>query len=382
MKFDIAIVGGGMVGAAFAAALHDTSLNIALIDAAESHAHDHRLIALNYASYAFFKKLDLWTQLKEHATAIHEVHVSTRGHFGTTRLHAKEMGVEQLGYVVKASEINTALYARLESLKNVTIFRSTKLTSLTEHSTQVDLTLTSQSGKKCIEAAIVIGADGTFSTVRELVHIPTEKVDYQQKALVTITTLQRNHHHVAYERFLAKGAIAMLPLTQQRAATIWSGDEKFIDELLKLSDEDFLATLQENFGFRLGKFLKTEQRFSYPLTFIQAKEQIKDRVILIGNAAHTVHPIAAQGLNLALYEVDILARHLKKQLSLKNLPDFIAQQQVSVNLSHRLTQLFSVDFFAVNAGRQLGMIGLDLCPLAKKRFGRRVLGLIKPKEDE
>lgn len=382
MKYDIAIVGGGMVGAAFACALANTPLRIALIDAAASHSNDHRLIALNYASCEFFKKLNLWLQLAPHASAIQEVHVSNRGHFGTTRLSAAEMDVEQLGHVVPAREINTALYARLDELENIDILRSAKLTTLIQHENHIDLTLQLESGQELIESAIVIGADGTFSTVRDLINIPTETIEYQQKALVTITELQRDHHNIAYERFLPNGAIAMLPLTEQCAATIWSGDEKYIDELLKLSDQDFLEILQNTFGFRLGKLLKTQQRFSYPLRFIRAKQQIKDRVILIGNAAHTVHPIAAQGLNLALYEVDVLAEHFKKQpsqeLTLENLPDFLKQQNLSMNLSHRLTQLFSTDFFVVNAAKQWGMMGLDLCTFAKKRFGKGMLGLIKP----
>src|SRR5579872_3100429 len=166
-SFDIAIVGGGMVGAALVCALRDTSLNIALIDAAESHANDHRLIALNYASCVFFKNLGIWPALAKKSAAIQEVHVSTRGHFGTCRLTAKEMGVEQLGHVVPAHEINTALYAKLAELKNVTVLRSAKLVALSQHSAQVDLTVELKSEKNLIEAAIVIGADGTFSTVRE-----------------------------------------------------------------------------------------------------------------------------------------------------------------------------------------------------------------------
>lgn len=382
MKYDIAIVGGGMVGAALGCALSNSSLRIALIDAAAFHTNDHRLIALNYASCEFLKKISVWSELVPYAEAIHEVHVSNRGHFGTTRLSAAEMGVKQLGYVVPASEINKTLFSRLNEIDNVEILQGAKLTTLTPLATHVDLTLQLESGQELIEASIVIGADGTFSTVRELLDIKTDTIDYKQKALVTITQLQRNHHHIAYERFLPNGAIAMLPLTEQRAATIWSGDEKYIDELLKLSDEDFVALLQKNFGFRLGKFIQTQQRFSYPLKFIKAQEQIKDRVVLIGNAAHTVHPIAAQGLNLALYEVELLADHFKRQtanlLSLNNLPDYFTQQNLSMNLSHQLTRLFSADFFGINAAKQLGMIGLDLCTFAKKRFGKRVLGLIKP----
>ncbi len=385
MKYDIAIVGGGMVGAALASALRNTSLRIALIDAAHSHANDHRLIALNFSSCEFFKRLNIWPRLAPQAAAIQEVHVSNRGHFGTTRIHAKEMNVAHLGHVVPARDINTALYSELNDIKNIEILRGAKLTALSQHSTHVDLTLQLESGQKLIESKIVIGADGTFSTVRELLNISTEIVDYQQKALVTITELQRNHHHIAYERFLPNGAIAMLPLTNQRAATIWSGEEKYIDELLKLSDGEFLEKLQTYFGYRLGKFIKTEQRFSYPLKFIKAKEQIKNRVVLIGNAAHTVHPVAAQGLNLALYEIEILAEHFKHQtadqLSLINLPNYFMQQNLSMNLSDKLTRLFSADFFGLTTAKQLGMMGLDLCTFAKKRFGTQLLGLVKPIKD-
>ncbi len=355
MKYDIAIIGGGMVGAALACALRDTPWRIVLVDAGASHANDHRLIALSHASVTFLKSLDLWNSLAPHAAAIDEVHVSHRGHFGITRLTAKEMEIAQLGYVIPAREINIALYARLNTLKNVTLLQNVKLTALSE-----------------IDARIVVAADGTYSTVRELLNIPTETIDYHQKALVTITELQRDHRHIAYERFLSTGAIAMLPLTEQRVATIWSGDEKYIDELLKLSDADFLNLLQKNFGYRLGKLTKTQQRFSYPLKFIKAKQQIHGNTILIGNAAHTIHPIAAQGLNLALSEVKILANQFHHSLSLEPLVSYFAKQNPVVNISHRLTQLFSTDFFAVNVARQLGMVGLDLCESAKKRFGRRM----------
>ncbi|HSW68719.1 MAG TPA: FAD-dependent monooxygenase [Gammaproteobacteria bacterium] len=376
MKYDIAIVGGGMVGAALAVSLQNSELRIVLIDAATSHANDHRLIALNYASVLFFKKLNLWADLAPHAEAINEVHVSNRGYFGTTRLTAKEMHIDHLGYVVPAKKINLALYEKLAELSHVKILYGTKVTELSQDPNEVEFTIQNQAEEKSLQASFLVAADGTFSTVRELLHIPTEMIDYQQKALVTITELLRGHHHIAYERFLTNGAIAMLPLTRQRAATIWSGDEKYIDELLKLSDEDFLKKLQEHFGYRLGKFIKTQQRFSYPLKFIKAKQQVKNRVILIGNAAHTVHPIAAQGLNVALSEVNLLANHFneKTQALFTELPKIPMQK--SVNLSHRLTQLFSADFFVINAARQLGMIGLDICLPVKKRFGKQTLGLL------
>ncbi len=375
-QYDIVIIGGGMVGAALAAAVKNPTLKIALIDAVASHGEDHRLIALNHTSCSLFQNLDIWPALANDAAAIHEVHVSKRGQFGTTRLTAKESGLTELGHVVPAKNINHALYAKLAELKNVTILRPAKLTGLTQCPSHVTLTIAVDSVEQTLEARIIVAADGTFSTVRELLHIPTETIDYQQKALVTVTELQRSHEHIAYERFLTNGAIAMLPLTGLRAATIWSGDDATIQELLQLSDQDFLAELQEKFGFRLGKLTAIQKRFVYPLKLIRAKEQIAGRVILIGNAAHTVHPIAAQGLNLALYEIAVLAKHLQTQLSLENLPDYFQQQKISINLSHYLTQIFSTDFFVVNAARQLGMLGLDIFPGIKQRFLKRILGRV------
>lgn len=373
-RYDIVIVGGGMVGAALACALKHTSYRIALIDAAITHAEDKRFIALNHSSCILLKNLGLWHALSAHAAAIREVHVSHRGHFGTTRLNAAEMRLSELGHVVPAKYINIVLYDELAKLENLTLQRPAKLIALDQHESHATLTLETPAGNKTLDATIVIAADGTHSTVRELLNIQTETIDYKHKALVTITELQREHQHIAYERFLAEGAIAMLPLTGLRAATIWSGKENDIDALLNLSDADFLQRLQQYFGFRLGPLQKTEQRFSYPIKLIKAKQQIKHRVILVGNAAHTVHPIAAQGLNLALYEIAVLAEHLSKHLDLSDMPNFLKQQNASINISHYLTRLFSTDFCLFNTARQIGMMGLDIFLPAKQKFAKRVLG--------
>lgn len=373
-RYDIVIVGGGMVGAALACALKQASYRVALIDAVASHAEDKRFIALNHSSCVLLNNLGFWPALSKQAAAIREVHVSHRGHFGTTRLNATEMRLKELGYVIPAKTINMALYEQLDSLENLTLLRPAKLISLVQTESHATLTIETRSGKNTLEASIVIAADGTHSTVRDLLNIPTETIDYQHKALVTVTELQRDHQHIAYERFLETGAIAMLPLTECRVATIWSGKENEIDSLLTLSDADFLQRLQKYFGYRLGQFKKTEQRFSYPIKLVKAKEQIKHRVMLVGNAAHTVHPIAAQGLNLALYEIAVLAEHLSKQLDLTDIPSFIKQQNASINISHYLTRLFSTDFCLFNTARQIGMMGLDLFLPIKQKFAQRVLG--------
>jgi 2-octaprenyl-6-methoxyphenol hydroxylase len=376
LHYDIAIIGGGMVGAALACALKNTPFRIALIDAsATSVTDDKRLIALNHHSCELLKKLDLWPA---DAAAIQSIHISHRGHFGITRLNAHDMHLTALGHVIPAKEINAALYAELETLSNVDLLRPAKLTALMQHDEHVALTLDTA---RTIQATLVIAADGTYSTVRENLNIPTETIDYQQKALVTVTTLQRHHGNIAYERFLSSGAIAMLPLTANRVATIWSDQNDEIDKLLALSDEAFLQQLQTQFGYRLGKLKSIESRATYPLKFVKAQKQILNRILLIGNAAHTVHPVAAQGLNLALREITVLVNYLKNHttLSFDELSEKELQQSINLHLSHYLTHLFSTDFFVLNQARQVGMIGLDIfSPLKKWFLGRMTGNRVKP----
>lgn len=374
-QYDIAIIGGGMAGATLAVALQNTGFHTLLIDATPLQSGtDHRLIALAHNSCNVFKNLNLWPELSAHAAAIKKIHVSKRGQFGSTEINAHDAGLSALGHLIPAKAINAALNDRLATLKNFTQLRPAKLIALTQHSDEVELAIDHDGELEYCRAKIVIGADGTQSTVRNLVNITTETFDYQQKALVTQVDLQRDHHHVAYERFLSAGAIAMLPLAEKKVAVIWSDNNAQIDALLKLSDAEFLQTLQQQFGFRLGKFVRVHQRAFYPLQFVKATEQSKGRVILIGNAAHTMHPVASQGLNLTLHEIAVLVEKLSAQseLIVPQLDDL--QQQVSMNLSHRLTQLFSADFFVVNTARQMGLFGMDVLTGVKKLFIARAMG--------
>lgn len=374
--YDITIVGSALVGATLACALQDLPFRILLIDAeAPSTSTDKRLIALTHTSCNLFKNLNIWPALSPHAAAINEIHVSNRGRFGSTRITAKEAALQTLGHVVPAHYINTALSQHVSAIKNLTILRPAKLTALQQNDAEVTLTIKTQDASETISSKIVIGADGTNSTVRELLGIQTDVIDYQQKALVTHTELQRDHHHIAYERFLPTGAIAMLPLTGRKVATIWSDSDTHVNALLALSDEQFLQELQTQFGYRLGKFIKTAERACYPLKFVTAKQQSSGRVVLIGNAAHTLHPVAAQGFNLSLYEIAVLKDMLSTQspdtLILPDIEKFLRQQHVSLNLSHQLTRLFAADFFMLNSARQIGLLGFDICKSAKKHFIKR-----------
>jgi len=385
MHYDLIIVGGGVVGRSLACALAKASLNLALIDATEKERPDPRLFALNYGSSCFLTSLDLWPQLEPQSAAIKEIHISHRGRFGATRLNAAKVQLPALGYVVRANEINQALSKALLKLPEqgkFTEFRPATVKALELHETKSILTIEREGVLTKLSANLILAADGTDSTIRKLLNFSTQEVDYQQSALVTTSTLSRSHQNLAYERFLDDGALAMLPLKDEGnlntlAATIWTGSTKSISALKQLSDPDFIQALQAQFGYRLGRIKNIGQRHTFPLQFIHVKNPVKENVILVGNAAHTLHPLAAQGLNLALYEIAHLTQLILKNQQEKKplhygLAEKVSEFQPKTNLlfSHYLNQIFSSDGLGLNLARQLGMAGLDLCPPLKNKFSR------------
>lgn len=380
MYYDLVIVGGGMVGAGLAVALRSTDLRIALIDARIPTGQDERLFALNHGSCHFLANLGLWPHLVQHAAPIHQVHVSRQKHFGAVRLKREEVNLRELGNVIPARYIEAQLHEQLLTLPNVTLFRPAKLKRLEQDEAQVYLQLETERGMCEVQAGLVIGADGTDSTVRAELGLNTETFDYQQSAIVTRTCLQRAHQQIAYERFTADGAIAMLPLVGNESATIWTADNRKVEVLMALSNAEFLKKLQEEFGYRLGRFQQTADRFVYPLRMVKAEKAVVGHVLLLGNAAHTFHPIAAQGFNLALYEVAAVAEALaaQKKLTTSELELLSArtqkQQAVSMGVSHQLAQVFSDDSRLLSALAQWGMIGLDILTPVKKQFIQRILG--------
>jgi 2-octaprenyl-6-methoxyphenol hydroxylase len=374
MQYDLIIVGGGLVGAGLAAALQATTLRIALIDARMPSNDDARLFGLNNNSVDFLKSLKVWSSFASHATAIHQVHVSHRGHFGAVRLDRDDANVPALGYVIPARHIEKTLNERLMQLTNVTVYRPATLVSLVQDKIAT-LTIQTQDGMTTLQAPIVIGADGAESTVRTQLGIAIKTTDYAQRAIVFRTTLQRSHQHIAYERFNAHGAIAMLPLGELECATIWSADNDIATQLINLSDDAFMQALQEEFGFRLGRFVAIGQRFTYPLKMVCAEKAVEGCVLLMGNAAHTLHPIAAQGFNLALCEVAALVEGIIRKDDLSCISAKTKKQQaISIGVSHRLPVYFAKQSILFNMGLQMAMMALDVASPIKRRFIRAMMG--------
>lgn len=377
MNFDIAIVGNGLTGGALALSLSMLPLTIVLIDAETTLKKDHRMYALNKNSINVLKNIGVFSALEKAGTLIKAIHISEKGRFGSVYLTAGDMNLPYLGAMVEAQRINTAFRQRLENNKNITWLKGGRLERLLQDKEQAYLTVNTSRAQQNITAKLVLGADGAHSTVRELVNIATKEINYAQKALVTRVVLKRFHDNVAYERFSLKGVIAMLPLAQQEAALIWSGKDVLIDHLLSLPEDKFLERLQTDFGYRLGHFCAIGKRFSYPIKGIFSKEIKKEKVMLVGNAAHTIHPLAAQGLNLALYEVaqlyDYFKENKKESLELPSDEHSFKIKKFNIYLADHLNRLFSMDFFLLNWLRQAAMVSVDVNKLLKKQLGEKIM---------
>ncbi len=376
--FDLVIVGGGTVGMSLACALQQVSpsLRIALIDARAEKTPDPRLFALNWSSCQLLKNIYLWPLLADYAAPIHTVHVSRRSHFGVLRLDAKTMALPTLGYVIPAVHLEHALQMRLADCSAVTLYRPASLVSLQQTAAGCVLTLLQDDAQQVLHARYVIGADGTHSTVRTLTGITAPQIEVAGAALVTQTQLARHHQGIAYERFTDNGAIAMLPLSEHRCATIWSADRTTIASLHDASDADFLDALQTTFGARLGRFMSTSARATFPLDTMRVPHPVAGSVLLLGNAAHTVHPIAAQGLNMAFYEIATLAEHVTGgTIPLEKISQTI-QSRLSVNLaiSQRMPHWLGAHSIGMSCLLSLGMLSLDSVTFAKRMILAPLLG--------
>lgn len=383
-QFDLIIVGGGLVGAGFAVALQASGLQIALVDARMPSNDDPRLFALNASSCQFLQNLGFWPALQTYATPIHEVHVSHQGNFGTVRMHHQEVGLPNLGHVVPARYIEEALNHAMQCMPNLTLYRPARLQALQQNNQMATVTVSTAEGEITLQAPLVIGADGTASTVRELVNIGVSKVNYNQSALVARIQLERSHQHIAYERFYEHGALAMLPLTHNESATIISADTAEVERLCALNESDYLAYVQKIIGRRLGRLQSVSQRHRYPLQMQRAERMVDQCVLLLGNAAHTLHPIAAQGFNLAMYEVAVLVEGIQNQyqqgktVTAADLEKLLAttrmQQTVSVNVSHWLNKLFSFNSMLANLLLSAGMTGFNVATPVKSTFIKMMTG--------
>lgn len=388
--YDILISGGGLVGASLACALSGHGLRIGLIEAVSYSAetqpgYDDRAIALAAGTQRIFAALGLWPLLAERVTPIHRIHVSDRGRFGFTRLDRREEGVEALGYVALGRDLGAVLGARLAQLPDVQLICPARVAGVEFSGEVAHAHVEREGAMRTLNTRLLVAADGAQSMLRDLLAIPTTVWEYGQTALIANVTPGRAHEHVAYERFTDTGPLALLPMSEGRCALVWTLRDDQVESVMALDDAAFLARLQERFGQRLGRLTRVGRRSVYPLKLVRARESVRSRLALIGNAAHTLHPIAGQGFNLGLRDVAALAEVL---LEARRVGEDIGDPAVLNRYAdwrqddHRrviaftdgLTRLFTSPLAPVAWVRNAGMLVLDLCPPAKRIFAKLAMG--------
>ncbi|HVA54715.1 MAG TPA: 2-octaprenyl-6-methoxyphenyl hydroxylase [Gammaproteobacteria bacterium] len=390
VDFDILIAGGGMVGASLAAALAPLALKIAVVEAVrfgsrDQPSYDDRITAVSWGSRRIFEGIGLWPQIAPQATAIHCIHVSDRGHMGMTRLHAAEMGVEALGYVVPNRVIGSALSGFLERQKQVALLAPTKLEAVQMQAHAVCASLES-SATKSVKSRLLVAADGANSKIREQLGIDTRVWDYGQSAVICNVSVERPQAYTAFERFTGDGPLALLPMGEERYALIWTVVNERVTGILAMTDAEFLAGAAAGFNGRLGRFIKAGKRQAYPLSLVRAQTQMKGRAVVVGNAAHSLHPIAGQGFNLSLRDIAALADTLADIIAvggdpgdLRRLGAYIqtrrSDQTSTMLFTDMLARVFTNPLASVGWARNLGLLGLELFPPARHRLARHNMGI-------
>ncbi len=388
--FDIIIAGGGLAGNCLALALNGSGLKIAVIEANAREQQFNsvmgdRALALAAGTVRTLENLGVWQGIREKTTAITDIHVSDRGHFGKVRLSARKQNVQALGYVVTARDIESHI-AHLIDDTGVTQICPARLVELASGTNAINVGLKYGNEPLYLSAKLLVGADGGNSSVRKLLDIPQEIADYGQTALVTTVKSALPHNNVAYERFTGSGPLALLPSGKNQCSVVWTRHNEDADALMSGSEQDFLKHLQECFGYRLGKLTLTAPRCAFPLSLIRAGHMQSGRAIIIGNAVHQLHPVAGQGFNLGLRDVVQLADRLLKQHNLGNdigskqcLNEYVETRKKdhnqTIGFTDTLVRLFSNDNLALAVGRNIGLAVLDHFPAAKNVLARHAMGL-------
>ncbi|TMP29270.1 2-octaprenyl-6-methoxyphenyl hydroxylase [Pseudoalteromonas rubra] len=384
--FDVLIVGGGMAGATAAVTIKKQlpDSRIAVIEAFEPKAAHHpsfddRSLALAEQSVSYLRTLGLFDPHWTFAEPITQVHVSDRGHFGKTTITHDEFAVEALGYVVEVNPYGAYLHQQLSKL-DIALYCPAKITSLHQQQTQVDVVLDSD---ETLSGKLLVVADGAQSPTRSKLNIGFDSVAYEQGALIANVQISDNHQGQAFERFTEHGPMALLPMSNNRYSLVWCMPQQELDTLRECDETEFLARLQSAFGYRAGMFERVGRRTSYPLVLGRVEQLVHHRCVLIGNAAHAIHPIAGQGFNLGLRDIQALVAQLQQTEreqwgSHAFTQSYKTARESDINrvmtLTDSLVRLFSNDSRMLALGRSCGLLSMSLFSQLKAPLARQLMG--------
>ena len=411
--FDVVISGGGLIGCLTALSLSECKkstgekLNIAIVEA-NAHANqtkveqtapiknaalsfDDRVLALSHSTVAYLKKLGL-NDFEQASSAIETIHISDQGYYGKARVYAHQHQVSALGQVIKMSILGESFIKALSAKTNVTWFSPDTIDKLDWETTQVNITLAS--GIE-LTSKLLLGCDGANSVCRRLANIGSAETSYQQSALITNITPEFAHQNVAYERFTPSGPIAVLPLSnvqgEPRCSVVWTLTPEMAKTMQNQSDELLKTSLENSFGQWLGKIKHMGKCDIYPLKLVQAEQQVYHRMVLLGNASHTIHPIAGQGFNLGVRDVEQLSQSLQQVLlnatgkqkthdigSLANLMHYAQirgdDHRDIITLTDSLVTLFSNKHMPLVISRNVGLKVLNYVKPLKDILVKKTMG--------
>ena len=390
--YDVAIIGGGLVGASLACALSPLGLKTALIEAvapqkAAQPSYDDRTLALSASSCRILEGLGIWPLVKSAATPIRQIQVREMNRPGRVIMDPEELGLDRFGNVLEARVFGGAMAEVLPRLENVEMMCPVSVTSLETGEQEARVEYRGEEGAGYLRARLVIGADGAESFVRESLGIATERHDYRQTAVICNVTPEQEHRGRAYELFTPSGPMAVMPHVEDRCGLIWcvpTGEE---DAVMALPEAEFMSRANARFGRRLGRFLKMGRRSSYPLKLVRALEDVRPRTVILGNAAHAIHPVGAQGFNLGLRDAATLAEvladavraepgtdpgsmELLRRYSRWRRPD----QEGTIAYSDGLARIYSNPTPAVSLGRIAGLMAHAFLPSLRKQLAVKSMG--------
>lgn len=400
MQQEVIIVGGGMVGLSLALMLAKANIAVKLLEAikypnyddinlAPYHSSfDARNSALSRRSVQIYQELGLWDALQQHATPILQVHITEQGSFGKARLLAEQEKVESFGQVIENAWLGRVLLTQVRQQALIELIDGVQVTSLIQDAEHVYITASRGEEQLQLQAKLVIAADGRDSFCRQALGVGVSEHDYDQVAIVTTVQTSKPHQHVGFERFSPLGPLALLPLPgEYRRSVVWPVKKGTEQEWLgEENDQHFLDALQQTYGDRAGKFQKTGKRFSYPLSQVLAEKQAVGRVVLMGNAAHTIHPVAGQGFNLCMRDAYVLLRYLEAQqaagadigepnMLLEYEQARLKDQQRVIKFCDSVVRGFSNQNPMLKLLRNTGLIAFDLIPGIKPLVATYAMGL-------
>lgn len=401
MQQEVVIVGGGMVGLSLALMLAKANIQVKLLEAIQypnyendqvapyHSSFDARNTALSRRSVQIYQQLDLWELLQQHATPIMQVHITEQGSFGKARLVAEREKVESFGQVIENAWLGRVLLNQVRQHPLIELIDGVKVTSLTQDAELSTIQATRDGvAIEPIQSKLVVAADGRDSFCRQALGVGVDVHDYDQVAIVTAVETTKPHAQVGFERFSALGPLALLPLPgEYRRSVVWPVKKGTEGEWLgEENDQHFLDALQATYGDRAGKFIKTGKRFSFPLSQVLAHKQAIGRVILMGNAAHTIHPVAGQGFNLCLRDAHVLVRFIQDQLTESNDigdPEMLKayeqsrlkDQQRVIKFCDSVVRGFSNQNPLLKLIRNTGLIAFDVVPGIKPLIANYAMGL-------